>query len=202
MKIKIIFFLLTLAFLLPARADDAPYKLAKSVLDQRYRDQVLSVYGVGTPSEINKWYITFYDPSSPTGARVVVIRHGKIDKFAPTSKKEKEALVPFDPEKSLVSVQMALKTARKYAQEAFLYYDITQVLLERKNDDSVPQWQVEFIYDGNSRGSVLINPLDGSFVRYIYTKKSEKDFDEVESTFLGVGGDLEQFFTGHRSVDQ
>jgi hypothetical protein len=195
--------LLASLFLISVSASEAPYKLAKSIVAPSYQDKVLSVYGKGTPDKIEKWYVTFEDASSPTGARVVVIRDNHIDKFTPTTQKLEGKHPFFDPDKVIVSVKTALKTARQYADEHHIRYDATRVLLERKTEEQAPAWEVELRDDGDSRGFIITHSLDGTFVRYKYqSHREDKDFDEVESTFLGVGGDLEEFFTGHRSVDR
>jgi hypothetical protein len=190
-------------------SDQNTYSIARKVIPEPYQTHVISVYGKGTPSELRTWYITFYDPDTELNARVVVIEKDKIQRFHPAEGKSKyRDAMSFDPSLNKFSAEGALSVARDYAQKNQISYDHVNLLLRRPDEGKAPIWRVQLIQGDTSRGSVYLNS-DGTFSHYESSlKESSKDsgaqgfFKDVERTFKGVGGDLEEFFTGERSVDK
>lgn len=203
---------LTLALLLVAWSfakspERAAYDKAKTLIDEKYRTHVLSIYGKGSMTEIQTWHFNFYDPSSPTRAKAVVMKDGKVDLLKPAEwGKPYDDSRSFDPVQNKVGVDAALKTAKEYAATNNVAYDGVTVLLRRPNADSPPSWSVGFLHEGRSRGYVLTKVEDGSFssfqTRSTGSSGAEGFAKDVEDTFLGIGGDMEEFFTGKRTVDR
>lgn len=183
---------------------------AQSLIDARYRGEVLFVRGKGTPGAVTNWTYFFYDPTAPNNFREVRIVDGKVDLFQPADlHRSAVSDLVFDPALNPVPVEAALKTARDYAAKNQITYDQTRVLLRRPAAGQPPAWRVELLQDGHARGVVATDSPGASFVRYDAAGTSgdgphtAAEFgDDVKNTFLGIGGDLEQFFTGKRTVDQ
>lgn len=194
------------------------YSKAKEFAADQHRSQVLSVMGVGTPTEINTWYFHFYDPNSASKAKLVTVRDGKIDQVRPTEGRRYDESMSFDPAKTSVSFEDALRTAAVYAEKNQLDYNQTRVYQSRASAGVGPSWRVEMLKDGISKGYVITNPSDGSFTSYQASTPSavkrdregsgsgqsgaEEFANDVERTFKEIGGDLEEFFTGERTVDR
>jgi hypothetical protein len=73
---------------------------------------------------------------------------------------------------------------------------------------------VGLVHDGKKLGYVMVNALDDTVADYTppttdkngSASSSDDDskgfFNKVQKTFLGIGGDLQEFFTGERTVDK
>ena len=187
------------------------YDVAKQQVVEQYRTHVLSIYGKGTPTTIDTWYVKFYDPESAEKARVAVVQNGKVVRFHPA-----EGATPnddsrsFDPSQNKVGVKTALDSAAKYAKDNLIQYDATRVYLHRTEMGKAPVWYVELLQGTKSLGRVYTGP-DGAFASYKTPEAAASETAEhratgvgqdVKNTFLGIGGDLEEFFTGERTVDR
>jgi hypothetical protein len=194
------------------------YSKAKEFAGESHQSQVLSVMGVGTPTEINTWYFHFYDPTSASKAKLVTVRDGKIDQVRPTEGRRYDENMSFDPTKTSASFEDALRTAAEYAAKNQVDYNQTRVYQSRADAGVGPAWRVEMLKDGKSKGYVVTSPSDGSLVSYqasapVAVKRdregagsgqsgAEEFGHDVEKTFKEIGGDLEEFFTGERTVDR
>lgn len=178
---------------------------ANSVVPEPSRGHVLSLYGKGTPDNISTWYVNYYDPATESHGRVVVLQNGEIDRVHPAEAKSKYGDVwSFDPGLLQVSLGQALDNARDYATKNQLSYNQVVALLRRPSSGKAPVWRIELRKDGSSRGYVYTDGSDRKIVRYEEpsAQKPRNFFGDVRDTFLGIGGDLEEFFTGERTVDQ
>jgi hypothetical protein len=189
------------------------FTVARQAVKPELQTQVVSVYGTGTASAIDKWYIIFYDPTLGTHGRAVLVENQKITKTYPanggvTYSKE----LTFDPSR-ITSEGPALSAAQGYAAQHRLRYDSVHALLKETAANKPFRWRVELLRDGKSRGFVYVNALDDSVASYSSpaaaktsssgSSSSSTGFgDDVKNTFLGIGGDLEEFFTGDRTVDR
>jgi hypothetical protein len=52
-------------------------QVAAQSVDASIRDRVVSIYGVGTPTGINRWWVIFYDPSVTSHGRAVRVENGR-----------------------------------------------------------------------------------------------------------------------------
>jgi len=190
--------------------------LAKDGVDTSLRDRIVSVYGVGTPAAIHTWWVIFYDPSVPSHGRVVKVDNGKMNR---TYEAKGGAVYPDSlafPRSKVADEGSALAAAQTYAAEHALPYDNVRALL-RLDTKGQTRWRVQLLNGSLNKGFVFVNASDGTFAMYAPpesipskggttgTGKVAGDAPsggDVEGTFLGIGGDLQQFFTGERTVDK
>jgi hypothetical protein len=187
--------------------DREAYDLAKGLSVDKYRTHVLSIYGKGTSEEVQTWHINFYDPDSSTKGKVVVVENGVVTRSHTAEwKSNYDDTLSFDPTLSKITAKTAMKTAKTYAEKNQITYDTTRVLLRRTEAGKAPFWRVELRQDGHSKGFVTAKSEDGAFADYTAPGKEGSGIEnlgkDVESTFKGIGADLEEFFTGERTVDK
>jgi hypothetical protein len=190
------------------------FQVAKSAVAPSLQHKVVSVYGIGTPAAIQKWYIIFYDPSVPTNGRAVLVENGKITKtYAANGGMTYSADLTFDPAKITDEVP-ALQAAQNYAAKHTIAYDSVTALLHESANKPF-RWKIGLTNDGERKGYVYVNAIDDTVASYEPTTGAEKHAatgssdnsaegfaNDVKNTFLGIGGDLQQFFTGERTVDR
>jgi hypothetical protein len=194
--------------------------IAGGAVDPTVRDHVVSVYGVGTPSAIDTWWVIFYDPTVASHGRAVKVEGGQIARNY-----EAQGGVVYDqtltfPASQVAGDVTALQATQNYAAQHAMGYDHVRALLRITAADQPLRWRMQLLHDGNSRGFVFANATDGTFAMYsppstVHTSAkvstgngngvegdAEHAANEVKKTFLGIGGDLQEFFTGERTVDQ
>jgi hypothetical protein len=195
--------------------------VAKETVDAGIRDRLVSVYGVGTPQAINRWWVIFYDPTVPSHGRAV-----RVDKGAVTMTYAAQGGVVYEQELTfslsrVTGESAALENAQNYATQQNLTYDGARALLRRNAADGPLRWRVELLNGVKNRGFVFTNATSGTFAMYSPPGSASsakasgtggaagglvgdaKQFgNDVKHTFLGIGGDLQEFFTGERTVDQ
>lgn len=189
------------------------FEVARQAVSPAVQTKVVSCYGIGTPGAIQKWYIIFYDPSVATHGRAVLVQGGQIIKSydANGGKTYLESLT-FDPSR-ITSELPALSAAQGYAAKHGITYDSVTALLHQTGVNKPFRWKIELLDTGKSKGFVYVNALDDEVAAYsspeagkdgtATTPKTAAGFgNEVKKTFLGIGGDLEEFFTGERTVDK
>jgi hypothetical protein len=197
-------------------ASDA-LNIAKDGVESGLRDRIVSVYGVGTPAAIQTWWVIFYDPSVQSHGRAVKVDNGKITR---TYEAKGGVVYPDSltfPSSQLAGEGPALAVAQNYAAQHALDYDNVRVLLRITTKDQAFRWRVQLLKGPTSKGFVFVNASDGTFATYappgsIPSKggtgmggvagDAHRAANDVKSTFLGIGGDLQEFFTGERTVDQ
>jgi hypothetical protein len=208
------------------------FQVARGAVNRDIQTHVVSIYGTGTADAIDKWYIIFYDPAIPSHGRAVLVEGGQIVKtYAANGGAVYRSDLTFDPSR-LTPEGPALAAAQGYAAKHFLTYDSVRALLKQTSLDRPFRWRIELMNDGKSKGYVFINALDSSVASYAppgsanqvaetssntttttttTTRQTDSDDDgdnnggfanDVKRTFLGIGGDLQEFFTGERTVDK
>lgn len=183
------------------------YKLAQSAVPTKYQDQVFWVKASGTPDKLNRWSYYFYDPSTVHKARIVTVVDGQIQSNQPADFKTSasETLV-FDPALNKVSADQALNRAKAYASDKQLKFSTVKMELRRPSSGQPPAWRISLYMDERFSGTLYLNDTDGAVVNYRSNQPKETGGEgfanDVKNTFLGIGGDLEEFFTGERTVDQ
>ncbi len=191
---------------------DQAFQVARKAVNPEIQTQVVSVYGLGTPDAIQKWYIIFYDPSIPSHGRAVLVQNNQITKTYPANGGTTySSKLTFDPSR-ITSEGPALSAAQGYAAKHHIAYNSVTALLKQSNTNKPFRWKVGLLLDGKNEGYVMINALDDSVADYVppasaKTNTSVEDGakgfgDDVKKTFLGIGGDLQEFFTGERTVDK
>ncbi len=189
------------------------FQVARGAVKPELQTKVVSVYGTGAPAAIDKWYIIFYDPGVPSHGRAVLVQDQKIAKAYPANggivySKD----LTFDPSR-ITSERPALSAAQTYATRHKIAYDSVHALLKQTAANKPFRWRVELLHEGRSRGFVYVNALDDSVAAYTSpaaakkqtsgSSESDEGFaNDVKNTFLGIGADLEEFFTGDRTVDK
>jgi hypothetical protein len=183
------------------------FEIARQAVKPELQTKVVSVYGTGTAAAIDKWYIIFYDPAVASHGRAVLVQNGKIAKtYVANGGVTYARDLTFDPSR-ITSEGPALSAAQDYAAKHKIVYDSVHALLKETGLNKPFRWRVELLQGGHSRGFVYVNALDDSVASYQKPsagKSSQADSfgDDVKNTFLGIGGDLEEFFTGERTVDK
>ncbi len=61
------------------------FQTARQAVSSGSQNKVVSVYGIGTPSAIQKWYIIFYDPTVPSHGRAVLVENNQVTKSYPAN---------------------------------------------------------------------------------------------------------------------
>jgi len=187
------------------------FQTARQAVEPEVQTKVVSVYGIGTPSAITKWYIIFYDPTVASHGRAVLVENNQITKRYPANggTTYSEALT-FDPSR-ITSEGPALSAAQGYAARHDIPYDSVRILLKETALNKPFRWRVELLDIGQSKGFVYINALDDTVAAYsgpssptdTAAPHTAAGFgNQVKNTFLGIGGDLQEFFTGERTVDK
>ena len=210
--------LATLGLLLATGAAPAPnagtvgdaFQVARQAVKPELQSKVVSVYGTGSTTAIDKWYIIFYDPAVASHGRAVLVQNGKIAKtYVANGGVTYSKDLTFDP--SRISSELpALDAAKGYAAKHKHSYESVHALLKETALNKPFRWRVELLHNGHSRGFVYVSALDDQVSAYekpsartSAPSSNTDDFgDEVKSTFLGIGGDLQEFFTGERTVDK
>jgi hypothetical protein len=191
------------------------FQTARPAVKPEIQTKVVSVYGIGTPTTIQKWYIIFYDPSVPSHGRAVLVENNQITKTYPANGGATySSALTFDPSK-ITSEGPALSAAQGYAAKHNIAYDSVTVLLKENSANKPFRWKVGLVQGGKKEGYVMVNALDDSVADFVpptaagsgknsgSSDGSAKGFgNDVKNTFLGIGGDLQQFFTGERTVDK
>jgi hypothetical protein len=196
-------------------ANDA-VSIAKDGVDPSIRDRIVSVYGIGTPTAIQTWWVIFYDPSVPSQGRVVKVDNGQI-----TRTYEAKGGVVYSDTLTFARSQVnaegpALAATQTYAAQHALAYDHVRALLRVTATGQALRWRVQLLDGKTNRGFVFVNPSDGTFAMYSppgsvapgsgtgggVAGDAHRAAHDVKNTFLGIGGDLQEFFTGERTVDQ
>ncbi|HEV3272581.1 MAG TPA: hypothetical protein VGZ93_10415 [Candidatus Methylacidiphilales bacterium] len=188
------------------------FQTARQAVKPELQTKVVSLYGIGSPGAIGQWYVIFYDPTVPSHGRAVLVENHQITKSYPANggMTYSEELT-FDPSR-ITREGPVLSATENYAAKHAIAYDSVRVLLRQTSVNKPFRWRVELFDGGTSRGYVYVNALDDTVAYYAGPssgKKSSSSDDSVEgfandvkNTFLGIGGDLEEFFTGQRTVDK
>jgi hypothetical protein len=190
------------------------FQIARQAVQPAAQDQVVSVYGIGTPSAIQKWYIIFFDASVPSHGRAVLVENNQITKtYAANGGVTYSSSLTFDP--SRISSELpALTAAQNYAAKHAIGYDSVTALLHQTSANKPFRWKIGLIDAGKKQGYVYVNALDDTVADYEGASAEKKSSsassdnsvegfgNNVKNTFLGIGGDLQEFFTGERTVDK
>lgn len=187
------------------------FQIARQAVSTEVQTKVVSLYGIGTPDAIQKWYIIFYDPSVDSRGRAVLVENNAITKtYEARGGVVYQDKLTFDPSR-ITSETLALDAAQGYAARHNIAYDTVHALLKQTSLSKPFCWRIELVGNGKSRGYVYVKALDDTVASYAPPssdntdgagKKSTDFGDKVKNTFLGIGGDLEEFFTGQRTIDR
>jgi hypothetical protein len=192
------------------------FQTARTAVGPELQTRVVSIYGTGTPAAIQKWYVIFYDPAVPSHGRAVLVINNQINRVYPANGGAVyDARLTFDPTR-ITGEGPALAAAQGYAARHNIAYDSVHALLKQTSLSRPFRWRVELLGSGQSRGYVFVNAIDDQVASYAPPSATapsapagHADDDDnggfahdVKKTFLGIGGDLQEFFTGERTVDK
>ncbi len=192
------------------------FQTARQAVNPEVQTKVVSLYGIGTPTAIQKWYVIFYDPSVASHGRAVLVENNQITKtYAANGGATYSGALSFDPSR-ITSEGPALSAAQGYAAKHHVAYDSVTALLKQNGVNKPFRWRVGLVDNHQVKGYVLVNALDDTVADYVSPSSGKSsgssgssDGDsaeglahDVKKTFLGIGGDLEEFFTGERTVDR
>lgn len=202
-------------FLCSAQAEDAPSAIVAEVQKSLPDLASKSLLGVQlTESSGNQvWELQYQDSNFKGDRRAVVFRQGKVsDDKARTLKAfpgTSQPLTQTDLESSVAPLRTkanALAADAKVTPASIRY-----VLSHREGSPAT--WRV-LVFDAKEQhlGRLEINAESGQLISSSWGKditssaEARSDFEQfgndVQSTFKGIGGDLEEFFTGKRTIDK
>jgi len=190
------------------------FQTARQAVKPEMQTKVVSVYGIGTPGAIQKWYFIFFDPTVASHGRAVLVENNQVTKTYPANGGTTySSNLTFDPSR-ITSEGPALSAAQGYAAKHAIAYESVHALLKQTSINKPFRWRVELLNNDKSKGYVYVNALDDTVAYYSEPSSEKKSSShssddtaagfahDVKSTFLGIGGDLEEFFTGERTVDK
>ncbi|MES2308510.1 MAG: hypothetical protein V4507_06575 [Verrucomicrobiota bacterium] len=183
------------------------FKIAQKAVDPAYQNKLFWIKAEGPVSSLNRWAFYFYDPTSTKDAKMVIVVNGRLDEVKSKEFKPKsnDSFI-FDPSQSKVSTEQALQRASEYASQHGKSFDSVKMELRRFSSNVMPTWQIRLYANSHYVGVLNLNDVDGTVVSYSSEKpasgKANDFFHDVETTFKGIGADLEEFFTGDRTVDK
>jgi len=190
------------------------FQVARKAVGPDIQTKVVSVYGIGTPGAIEKWYFIFYDPAVASRGRAVLVENNQVTKTYPANGGTTYSSdLTFDPSR-ITSEGPALSAAQGYAAKHAIAYDSVHALLKQTSVNKPFRWRVELLNNDKGKGYVYVNAVDDTVAFYSGPASEKKASshssddsaegfaNDVKHTFLGIGGDLEEFFTGERTVDK
>lgn len=189
--------------------------IAKDGVEPNLRGRIVSVYGVGSPAAIQTWWVIFYDPAVSSHGYAVKVANGQITRaYEARGGIVYEDTLTFAPSQ-VTGEGPALAAAQNYAMQHALAYDHVRALLRITTTNQAFRWRVQLLDGSVNKGFVFINASDGTFAMYAppgsvpsgngtggVLGDAQRAANDVKDTFLGIGGDLQEFFTGERTVDQ
>jgi hypothetical protein len=181
----------------------------------KFGKEVLSMESENSHLRPRYWWIRFYDDSLFMKTRAVQM-------IGPEMMKNMEPGNPFDsgnrefviqPDLLKYDSEKCIAFIEKAAKDSGIPLSSLNAKLEKPHPgESNPIWFFElFNAEGEKLGKINISATTGKVTEIIGLKLKDKRFDpvskntpsqDVESTFLGVGADLEETFTGKRTIDK
>lgn len=161
------------------------------------------------------WWIRYYDPTLFLKLRAIKMIGPEMNRNEipgnPFDGGDKNFIIP--PENLKYDSEKCIAFMEKAAKESNIPLHSLNARLDKPHPgESNPIWFFEWFDDqGKSLGSMSISAATGKVTEIVglkikatrFKSVSKKTFSEnVSDTFLGVGADMEEFFTGKRTVDQ
>ena len=190
------------------------YKTAATAVPKAVATQLVRIVGENGKLHPLEWTVTFYDPSAAMDMRVVKVSRNEV----------LETDEPFAIfEQTNVGTCLNLQDIRLDSKDVInaihrLCYDnklplyvVDIQLTKRQSGNVTPLWICTLKNSRNNEfGKISVSARTGKILEtegIVLTSDSrlraEKSFGaNVRDSVLGMGADMEQFFTGKRTVDQ
>jgi len=202
------------ALFLSLHAEDIPANIVSQVQKSLPDLASKSVLGVQVSESNGKqvWELQYQDSNFKGDRRAITFFAGKIDSDkARTLKSVPASSEPLSQQDLQSSLAPLRAKANSLAAEAKVTPStIRYVLCHRPN--TAATWRI-LIFDNKQKylGRLEVDAATDTLISSVWGKdlstsaEARSDFEQfgndVESTFKGIGGDLEQFFTGKRTID-
>ena len=192
---------------------------------QALLNRVIEVQGKDGASQPVIWKIVLDDPAARGGVREFEVEHGHIiSERTPVhsySGVAENAVMDF--KKLNLDSAGAFTIATKEASEAHVGFDSLDYVLRCGDGDAAPVWILKLLDAGKHEvGTILISADTGAVVRKegfgpggnvaaqnpvgsdnIDKSGSNQDLGaKVKQSFIHAGASVEEFFTGHRTLEQ
>src|SRR5260221_7458400 len=116
------------------------FQTARQAVNPEVQTKVVSLYGIGTPTAIQKWYVIFYDPSVASHGRAVLVENNQITKTYPANGGAVySADLTFDPSR-ITNEGPALSAVQGYAAKHHIAYDSVTALLKQTSVNKPFRW--------------------------------------------------------------
>jgi hypothetical protein len=189
-------------------------EIAKKQLG-KFGTHLLEVECVNAKLRPRYWWIRFYDDSLFLKVRAVQM-------IGPEMIRNMEPANPFaggnvdyiiSPESLKYDSDRCIAFIERAAKENNIPLHSLNIRLKKPHPgESNPIWYFEWFDEkGDSLGKLNISATTGRVTEVVGLKIKDPKFggvsrkkvgEEIEETFLGIGADLEEFFTGKRTVDK
>ncbi len=189
-------------------------KIAANTVPQNVRNQLVRIVGEEGRLHPVTWNVVFYDDSADMDMRVITITRGEIlTNEQPWAMLEQ---VNLSTCMNLRDVKLdskdVINTIHKLCYENKIPVYIMDARLEKLQQGNVtPLWEcVLKNARNNTIGTIWVSAKTGKILKTEDLEltpesklRAEKSFGQgFVDTFLGLGGNMEEFFTGERTVDQ
>ncbi|MBI4028381.1 MAG: hypothetical protein HY360_25575 [Verrucomicrobia bacterium] len=190
-------------------------KIARQQLGDRIGANLLSIESENGKLRPRYWWLRFYDDQ-------VFLRLRAVQMIGAEMVRNVEPGNPFDggsskciilPDSLKYDSEKCIAFMEKAASENNIpLHSLNMKLYKPYPGESNPLWFFEWFDDKlDSLGSITISATSGKVTEIVDLKiktnrlrpvAKRSASQEMEDTFLGIGGELEEFFTGKRTVDQ
>jgi hypothetical protein len=192
-------------------------KAAQKLLGEKNAQYVLSIESEYSKLQPRYWWIRFYDES-------LFFKIRSVQMIGPEMLRNIEPGNPFDGGNVNYAINAkdlnpkydsdrCINWIEKVAKENKVPLHSLKIKLEKPYPgESNPVWNFDWLNDKEeSLGIMKISAASGKVLEVVGLKLKSKRFSsvskktggqEVEDTFVGIGADLEEFFSGERTLDK
>lgn len=208
----------TLILLPPAlRAQDLPATAWKALVQEQnaLKDAIILGAQMTENDAGRTWEFQLLDTNYKSDRRIVQWSAGKAgpDRAGRMKAFERADLIPLASTNLNLSLAPVRAKTRELLTDAGRKAQSIEYALSRKTGQEQPQWTATCLGEDGSRLAVmtfgadnhqlLLVDLEPGNPKIRAVKKDAKSFgNDVEKTFKNIGGELEEFFTGKRTVDR
>lgn len=188
-------------------------KVAANSVPQNVRNQLVRIVGEEGKLHPVTWQVVFYDDSASMDMRVITVSRGEIltneDPLSIFESTNLSACINLSDIK--LDSKDVVNTIHKLAYENKIPVYAMDVRLEKLQHGNVtPLWEIVLKNArDNEVGTIWVSAKSGKILKTDGVEltpesklRAEKSFGQsFTDTFLGLGGNMQEFFTGERTVD-